>query len=149
MKFSWDEMLTKSRIEKTIWKEEEIPEKALKNMHILQDKLNELGKYYSVPMYMNACYRSPFDVVKGSVAKSPHHLGIAADIQDTDGLFALFCIRNQNLLRSIGLYLENPLYTHTCLPNSKPSSGWIHLDLGAYSVDFVPQERKNVIFNPF
>ena len=149
MKFSWDEMLVRSRVNKTKWTENDIPERALNNMKELQSALNELGRYYPVPMYMNSCWRNPEEETDGSVANSPHHLGLAADIQDTDGSFALFCIRNQDLLKAFGLYMENPLYTHTCAPNKKPSSGWVHLDIGAWSVDFVAKASTNVVFNPF
>jgi hypothetical protein len=150
MQFSWQEMLVKDRAAGTFHNESAIPAKALANMRALQPVLNEFLADYGAPGFLNCVWRDPAGVQpQGGAARSPHHIGAAADIQDTDGSLARYVMNRYQKLADCGLYCEDFLYTHACAPNKAPSSGWCHFDLGAWSTDFTPRVRTTRIFKPF
>lgn len=63
-------------------------------------------------------FRDQNSNAKAHGAKASSHLeGRAADIQDTDGRLAIYCISNKDLLAHFGLFMEDPHYT----------KGWVHL----------------------
>ena len=62
---------------------------------------------------------------------SKHVTGEAIDIGDRDQQFAFWCLAHQDVLKSYGLYMENPKYTPT----------WVHLQTVA------PRSGRRV-FNP-
>ena len=46
-----------------------------------------------------------------AATKSSHILGLAVDIKDVDGKLWQWCIANLQLLKDLGLYLEDKRYT--------------------------------------
>lgn len=142
MKFTWKEMLVKDRLAKTFYNESDIPEDALAYGKIWMERVNIFVAGYAKPGLLNSVYRTDNKT-------SSHHLMGAGDIQDTDGSFALYCMNNVQLMHRLDLYLESPLFTHTCLPNKTPTSGWVHLDIGRNDGNrkFVP--RNDRIYRPF
>lgn len=53
----------------------------------------------------------------GGAKASAHLEGRAVDIEDKDGRLALYCVRNEDLLKHFQLWMEDPAFT----------KGWVHL----------------------
>lgn len=62
----------------------------------------------------------------GAAKGSLHKLGLAADIEDDDREFAVFCLSDLKLLEHIGLWLENPQYTKVRRPDGTWAA-WVHV----------------------
>jgi len=71
------------------------------------------------PMIITSGYRCPeLNMIARGRSKSAHMEGRAAHIaDDRERTLARFCLANANLLRTAGLWLENP----------EATPGWIHL----------------------
>lgn len=67
----------------------------------------------------------------GAAKKSSHVLGLACDLEDSDGTLGQWCLDNIFELEEIGLWLEHPSKT----------KGWCHLQT-------VPPKSGNRVFYP-
>lgn len=114
----------------------ETPEQAA-NLIKLQSALNELREVFGKPFIITSGLRSEADqrrIYQGRKyvpMGSAHLKGAAADIADTDGSLDQFCLNNLELLKKLGLYLEDPLRTPR----------WTHLQC-------TPPASHNVVFQP-
>lgn len=99
-----------------------------RNIDILLPRLNQLRQIYGKPMVVTSGYRSLEDHLriyaqKGITdkarvpMKSNHLIGAACDFADPKGELDAFLLQNEQLLKSIGLWVEHPDY----------SKGWAHL----------------------
>lgn len=55
----------------------------------------------------------------GSSVNSKHITAEAGDLEDKDGKLAAWCLANQNILKSLGIYIESPDHT----------PGWLHYQI--------------------
>lgn len=101
------------------------------NLEDLQDKLNKFRSAYGKPMVVTSGYRSEEEHLaiykkKGITdkakipMKSKHLAGQACDFADPNADLWKFCIVNLSLCKSLGLWLEDPRWTHGRLGN------WTH-----------------------
>lgn len=104
------------------------------NIDKLLIPLNKLRDAYGKPMQVSSGWRPPSlnAAVPNAAKKSNHTLGLACDFKDTDGELDKWCLNNMPLLKSLGLWLENPDNT----------PGWCHLDIK----DRGPRDKN--VFNP-
>lgn len=112
------------------YKPEDIPAEVKKNLTNTCDVFNIWGRQYPKPVLIKRGYRDPTlnKKVGGSIT-SPHLLGLAADCVDKDGQLALWFMNHTELLKELGLYMENPQKT----------IGWVHLQT---------RPASQTIFNP-
>lgn len=101
-----------------------------RNMAELLSKVNYLFGKLDLHAKVSSGYR-PASINKkiGGAKMSTHTVCAGIDLADPDGNLAIVMKKNVELLKELGLYLENPDFT----------KGWIHLDF---------KTRKNTIFNP-
>lgn len=96
-----------------------------KNFEILFQRMNELRGAYGKPMIVTSGLRSEEDQArlmaegKTRAVHSKHMAGAAADIADPDGELARWAKENEDVLRRIGLWCEDPEYT----------KGWAHFQI--------------------
>ncbi len=95
----------------------EIPGEHFRNMEDLLIKINKVRISYGKPMTPTNCYRSKAHHINIYARKgitdqskipmaSKHLIGCAVDIADSSGDLHKWCKENGDLLRSIGLWLE-------------------------------------------
>lgn len=92
------------------------------NLDKLLIPLNKIRDAYGKPMLVTSGWR-PNELnmhVAGAAAHSKHTLGLAADIQDSDGELLKWVLNNLGLMKQLNIYLEDFRWT--------PS--WIHFQLG-------------------
>lgn len=114
MKFSLIELLDAGSHKWKIW---EVDKVTIRNLEDLIRKVNALG--YAPPMRASSCLRSLKDQerINPSAMGSSHLYGCAVDIADPKGELAAWLRKNQHLLVTYGLWMEDPRYT----------KGWVHL----------------------
>lgn len=84
-----------------------------KNAKILLDRINQVRAAYGKPMKVNDGIRRVQDTPPNGAKASKHLIGAAVDIDDDDTLFMWkWCLANLELLKKIGLYMEDPRWTH-------------------------------------
>lgn len=88
------------------------------NMRLLLERMNKVRAAYAKPMIVTSGYRRKEDNDKtaNAAAKSKHMTCEAIDIADQNGLLWDWCVANVQLLKSVGLWLEDKRYTPT----------WVH-----------------------
>mgnify|MGYP003407789720 FL=1 len=97
------------------------------NLKILFERLMEFQDAVEMALTVTSGLRSDehqkrlIDEGKSNALHSKHMAGAAADLLDTDGLLADFCLSNVGILERIGLWMEDPAHTR----------GWIHLQIMA------------------
>ena len=95
------------------------------NLKVLCDRLNIIRKAYGKPMVVTSGLRSEkqqeelIKAGKSTATKSAHLVGMAADILDTDGELAKWCLQNVKILEQASLWCEHPDYTN----------GWVHFQI--------------------
>jgi len=97
-------------------------------LEMLLIPLNKLRAAYGKPMKVNSGWRPP-TVNQGTpnAAKGSLHLqGLACDFADPDGAIFNFCLANLQLMKDLGLYLEDPRWC--CAKGGK--GRWTHIQLG-------------------
>lgn len=95
-------------------------------------RVNLLLSEFGVDRKVTSGYRTPeANAAAGGAKKSNHMLCKACDLEDKDGKLDAWCEANQDILASIGLWLESPKATPT----------WCHLQI-------VPPRSGNRIFTP-
>lgn len=100
------------------------------NMAELLSKVNYLFGRLNLHAVVSSGYRpSAINKKIGGAKLSTHTVCAGIDLADKDGMIAAKMLDNVDLLKEIGLYLENP----------KETIGWVHLDT---------KTRKNTVFNP-
>lgn len=100
------------------------------NMANLLSKVNYLFGRLNLHANVSSGYRpSAINKKIGGAKMSTHTVCAGIDLVDKDGMLAAKMLDNVDMLKELGLYLENP----------KATIGWVHLDT---------KERKNTIFNP-
>lgn len=93
-----------------------------RNMLSLLGKLNEIRDLYGKPMSVSSGYRpGAYNKAAGGAAKSCHLTCEAIDIADISREFTAWCLKNQDILARLGLYMEDPSYATT----------WVHLQTRA------------------
>lgn len=95
----------------------DIPVAHQHNLEILLQKINVVRSAYGKPLTVTSGYRNlqkhkdiyrAKGVPESSIPLGSHHLtGCAVDIADPTGDFHKWCKANEDLLRALGLYLEN------------------------------------------
>jgi len=106
--------------ESEIMKGQACPKDYAANLQKLLKSLNKFRSAYGKPMIVTSGYRSPEHNRKIGGAKNSAHLSCqAADFSDPDRKLAEFCLNNEALLESCGLWVEHPSYTPT----------WVHLQI--------------------
>ena len=100
------------------------------NMADLLSKVNYLFGCLKLHAKVSSGYRpSAINKKIGGAKMSTHTVCAGIDLADPDGMLAAKMLDNVDLLKELGIYLENP----------KETIGWVHLDT---------KQRKNTIFNP-
>lgn len=85
----------------------------LENIIILFERINKLRTAYGKPMKVNDGYRRPVDTPKNGAKLSKHLIGAAIDIDDDEeGTLWKWTLENLQLLQEIGLWIEDPRWTH-------------------------------------
>ena len=106
-------MITMNEILKGRAKLEELPKDVQANLQDLLIKINKLRTAYGKPLKVNDGYRRPQDRPKHGALKSNHLIGCAIDLDDDDTAFLWTWVKaNLQLMKEIGLYIEDPRYTH-------------------------------------
>lgn len=130
-------MITREEILMGRIKYEDLSPEMQENLEKLLVAVNEIRKAYGKPMIVSSGYRSPEkNAAIGGAKRSLHMQCLACDFRDADGKLDEWCLQNQDLLESLGLWQESPDHT----PN------WCHLDLGKRDTT-KPRKHKRV-FNP-
>ena len=109
------------------------------NLNTLIDKLSIIRALYNRPMIVTNGLRDKADMLRIYKNRpesripwgSMHLIGAAADIADRDKSLAKFCFDNVQLLEDVGLWVEDPTYTHS----------WCHLQI-------YPPKSGNRFFKP-
>ena len=114
MKFTVKELLQAGSKK---WKESEVDAVTLRNLEDLVRKVNALN--YQPAMYASSCLRDLESQkrINPTALGSSHLYGCAVDIADPKGELAVWLKKNQHLLVTYGLWMEDPRYT----------KGWVHL----------------------
>jgi hypothetical protein len=123
-------------------------ELAVKITHLLLAFMVEI-KIIDNERKVTSGYRPPEvnERTLGAVPNSHHLRCEAADLEDSDGQLAKFCIARADLLEKFALWMENPLYTRTISAGESKKiplgqQGWVHLQS-------VPPKSGHRIFIPY
>ena len=104
----------------------------LENAMTTVEKVNALLQLFGKDRKVTSGYRpSSINKAVGGAKLSNHMTCKACDLEDTDGLLDDWCMKNQDKLKEIGLWLEHPSAT----------KGWCH-------VQTVPPKSNNRVFYP-
>lgn len=93
------------------------------NLDKLLIPLNKIREAYGKPMSVSSGWRPPAinGATPGAAKASKHMIGLACDIVDSDGSVMKWVLQNLQLMKDLGIYLEDFRWT----PN------WVHFQLGA------------------
>ena len=132
-------MITKEEILMGRIKYEDLSNEHKDNLNKLVTALNIIRNSYGKIMIVSSGYRSPAQnaALANSAKKSLHMSCMACDFKDIDGKLDQWCLENQDILESAGLWQENPVNTGT----------WCHLDISTSRNTAIKREHKRV-FNP-
>lgn len=112
---------------------EDLDEETQANIKVLHERINKLRKAYGKPIRVNDGYRRPKDTPKNGANKSNHLIGAAIDLDDDDyGTLWKWTLENLELMQEIGLWMEDPRWTHGKIGT------WMH-----YSI-FPPKSHKRI-----
>ena len=92
-----------------------------KNLDILLVKMNKVRDAYGKPMSVSSGYR-PAAInagVSGAAKNSSHTLCMACDIKDPDGSVRKWVLANLQLMKDLGLWIEDFRWTPT----------WVHFQI--------------------
>lgn len=112
---------------------EEYTEEISNNIDCLLDAMNVIRKAYNKPMVVASGWRpSAINEDTANAAKKSNHLkGLAVDIKDVDGKLWKWVLLNLDLMKRLGVYLEDKRWTPT----------WVHFQI-------VPPKSKKRIYIP-
>ena len=109
------------------------------NLITLHSRINVIRKAYAKPMYVNSGLRRLQDQPANAASKSKHLIGAAIDLRDDDnGTLWKWCLKNLDLMAKVGLWLEDPRWTHG-------AGNWMHFQIippGSGKRVFVPSSAK-------
>ncbi len=85
--------------------------------------INKIRNAWGKPMIVNSGWRPPSinASTPGAASHSKHMLGLAADISDPDGVLWAWVLQNLQLMKDLGIYMEDRRWTPT----------WVHFGFGA------------------
>lgn len=91
------------------------------NLDELLPVINQVRDAYGIPMTVTSGWRPPSlnAITPGAANHSLHEQGLAVDILDTDGKLMEWVLENLQLMKDLGIYLEDFRYT----PN------WVHFGI--------------------
>lgn len=93
------------------------------NIKTLHERINVIRKAYGKPMIVNSGLRRPQDQPKNAAIKSNHLIGAAIDIDDDEkGTLWNWVKDNLKLLQEVGLWIEDPRWTHG-------NGSWLHFQV--------------------
>jgi len=118
---------------------QDLPKDYQDNLMDLLEKINKVRDAYGKPMIVNSGYRTPaINEATANSGKNSWHMKCAAvDISDIDGSLWKWTINNLDLMKELGLWMEDkrwtPTWTHyqiyapnsghrIFIPNSNPAS---------------------------
>lgn len=114
----------------------DLPKDTQDNLMTLLERINKLRTAYGKPMKVNDGFRNPKDTPKNGSTTSWHLRGAAIDIDDDDaGTLWNWVKDNLQLLKNIGLWIEDPRWTHGKVGT------WMHFQI-------YPPKSKKRIFVP-
>ena len=97
------------------------------NLDKLLIPINKIRAAYGKPMSIASGWRPPSinEATSNAAKKSNHMIGLAVDIKDADGAVRKWVLNNLQLMKDLGIYMEDfrwtPTWTHfQCVP---PASG--------------------------
>lgn len=92
------------------------------NIDQLLIPINKIRDAYGYSMIVASGWRPPAINLStpGAAAHSKHMIGLAVDIQDTNGALMKWVLQNLQLMKDLNIFIEDFCYT----PN------WVHLQLG-------------------
>lgn len=106
-------MISMEEILKGRAKLEDLDTETQANLKTLHERINKLRAAYGKPLKVNDGYRRPADTPKNGATKSNHLIGAAIDLDDDDSAFLWIWVKaNLQLMKEIGLYMEDPRWTH-------------------------------------
>ncbi len=123
---SLDELLQKKFVFK------DLPKETQDNLMILLERINKIRAAYGKPMTITSCLRTPADQqrINPKAPKSNHLIGAAVDISDPKGELDEWCVKNEKLLQTVGLWLEHkddtPTWTHFQIYPPKSGNRFFH-----------------------
>lgn len=89
-----------------------------RNLADLMGRINIVRAAYGKSLTVSSGYRPPAQNSAAGGAKNSTHMSCqAVDFADPKGEFSKWCLANMDLLKRVGLFLEDPKYTTT----------WTHL----------------------
>ncbi|MDW8347625.1 MAG: D-Ala-D-Ala carboxypeptidase family metallohydrolase [Bacteroidia bacterium] len=125
-------MLTKNDILMGRDKTNPITPKMEENLNNLLKAINSLLTHYKKNIKISSGYRpASINNAVGGATNSAHQTCEAVDIVDNNREFAIYCLDNINLLKKLGLYMEDPRWTPT----------WVHLQIR-------PTKSGKIVFIP-
>ncbi len=90
------------------------------NLQKLLECLNAFRAIYGKSMIVTSGYRTPeHNASIGGASNSAHCLCMAADFADVSRDLSKYCLSNEDILETCGLWMENPDSTPT----------WVHLQI--------------------
>lgn len=117
---------------------EELTDEINRNAQVTVGRVNELlaraGRSDINEVSSGWRPKSINDATSNAAASSRHITAQAADLPDADRLLAEWCVDNLDVLKEIGLWMEDPRWTPT----------WIHLQVvppGSGKVVFIPSAK--------
>lgn len=101
--------------------ESELPEDLQQNLQILWEKISEVRLAYGKSMIVASGYRTPaINEATANSGKNSWHMKCAAvDIRDTTGDLWSWVMDNLQLMKDLGLYMEDRRHTST----------WVHFQI--------------------
>lgn len=103
------------------------------NIDELLKIINQVRTAYNKPMFVASGWRPPTinESTSNAAKKSNHLMGLAVDIKDVDGSLWRWVLINLDLMKRLGIYLEDKRWTPT----------WVHFQI-------VPSKSKKRIYIP-
>lgn len=99
------------------------------NLEKLHKALNIVRKEYGKPLMVSSGYRPPAKNAQAGGASNSAHMTLeACDFRDAKGEFARWCLKNPQILKDAGLYMEDPRWTMTKQKDGS-YAGWTHLQI--------------------
>jgi hypothetical protein len=117
-------MITMKEILMGRQEESDLTEEQARNAKILLERINAIRTAYGKPLKVNDGIRRPQDTPKNGAKASKHLIGAAIDIDDDDaGTFWSWVWKNRQLLKTVGLWMEHPCWTHSA------GGTWCHFQI--------------------
>lgn len=93
------------------------------NLNLLLERINKVRTAWGKPMHVNSGLRLVGQQPANAAAKSNHLVGLAVDIgDDADGTLWQWVLANLQLMQNIGLWFEDPRWTHNM-------GNWVHFQV--------------------